>query len=720
MPDAAPAETAPAAPPANDRGLEPGEKPDRTGEELADDARIWRVYDRVAKEDDDRRVQTWNRGLDNLALFAGLFSAVTTAFIIESQSDMKPDYMQLTYLVLNATAFKQTYVPEPFVVPSSARTVNSLWVASLVLSLSAALIAIMGKDWIGTYASRPVCNPRQWAEVRTYRLSCVERWHMSGVIATAPVLLHLSLLLFGAGLVLFISSDGFTHHLTLGLCLAAGVLYIVVTLSAVVFSGSPFKSPATQMIRAAISTCFCFIRDTVPRPRRNVVAALQGSIFRDLGLPHGTAPPRLRPPRAILRSSLEACMAALRAVPNLLTTALDEFRHRLQSYRESALSLYHRRRMRDAFVGTAWIDLPVDRRPELISQSLSWLSGASQAPEVFRAILFALGDLEIGEQVGHIAPQDLQTRIRAEIREHWQRADFHTLSRYVLADRNFRGNPVLSYKQFKERFDLAGNPSLRCEDGLAAVVRVDPAYILTDDVARYAPDRISHPRMVEFLLNLITSDSPKSAESFIILANKYWDHVTSNRAFRLERELDRRLSPEMHKRYAAKIADEYGGKSGAVEILTFLCVNGVMGNVAMTAAVELVMHILDTTYLPQYHPCASAGVRARRHELVTAPLVTLSALARRRTRELLGKTTVSDEPVYFNANTPSSGVVCGIQDKVTRAIRCKYKKHKSDSVGPATPRWMLECVVLAHSRPPLSRRNTSPGACVSWLAHQCH
>ncbi|EJD51480.1 hypothetical protein AURDEDRAFT_159211 [Auricularia subglabra TFB-10046 SS5] len=193
--------------------------PDRVGEELADDARIWRVYDHVAKEDDIRRISTWNRGLDNLALFAGLFSAVTTAFIVEAQKDMKPDYSQLTFLVLNATAFQQPFIPEPFVVPSSARTINSLWVASLILSLSAALIAIMGKDWIGMYASRPICNLRQWAEMRTYRLHCVDRWHMSGVIAAAPVLLHVSLLLFVAGLALFISEDHSTHQLTLGLLL---------------------------------------------------------------------------------------------------------------------------------------------------------------------------------------------------------------------------------------------------------------------------------------------------------------------------------------------------------------------------------------------------------------------------------------------------------------------------------------------------------------------
>ncbi|EJD45045.1 hypothetical protein AURDEDRAFT_28027, partial [Auricularia subglabra TFB-10046 SS5] len=130
----------------------------------------------------------------------GLFSAVTTAFIIESQQDTEPDYARLTFLVLNATAAGVPFKEETFVIDPSVRTINCLWISSLMLSLTAALIAIMGKDWIGMYASRPVCNPREWAEIRTHCLMCVEKWYMSGVIASAPVLLHLSLVLFASGL----------------------------------------------------------------------------------------------------------------------------------------------------------------------------------------------------------------------------------------------------------------------------------------------------------------------------------------------------------------------------------------------------------------------------------------------------------------------------------------------------------------------------------------
>ncbi|EJD45055.1 hypothetical protein AURDEDRAFT_114207 [Auricularia subglabra TFB-10046 SS5] len=92
---------------------------------MADNAYIWRAYDRVAREEDRERISHWNRGLDNLALFAGLFSAVTTAFIIESQHDTQPDYSRLTFLVLNATNAGILFKDEPFAIDPSPRSLPS-------------------------------------------------------------------------------------------------------------------------------------------------------------------------------------------------------------------------------------------------------------------------------------------------------------------------------------------------------------------------------------------------------------------------------------------------------------------------------------------------------------------------------------------------------------------------------------------------------------------
>jgi hypothetical protein len=74
--------------------------PDRYGEEAGKNARVWKVYRDKVNERDADLLDGWNKTLDILLLFvstasaslftlteelqAGLFSAVSTAFVIES------------------------------------------------------------------------------------------------------------------------------------------------------------------------------------------------------------------------------------------------------------------------------------------------------------------------------------------------------------------------------------------------------------------------------------------------------------------------------------------------------------------------------------------------------------------------------------------------------------------------------------------------------------
>ncbi|EJD51514.1 hypothetical protein AURDEDRAFT_181817 [Auricularia subglabra TFB-10046 SS5] len=560
MPAAAGAESAAAS---SEKKAPHPVNPDRVGEELADDANIWHVYDRIAKEDDERRTKAWDNGLNNLALFAGLFSAVTTAFIIEAQQDMKPDYAQLTFLALNASASGEKFVQPAFVVPGSARTTNCLWVTSLVLSLCAALIAIMGKDWIGMYSSRPVCNLRQWAEMRTYRLLCVERWYMSGLIAAAPVLLHVSLLLFGTGLVLFISSDPLTHHLTLGLCLTAGALYLVTTLSAVVFSGSPFKSPATQMLRAAVAAFHSYAGGIIYRPKRNLVHTVLGDINRLIfgssgyssflpGFPPADEPTIARRSLVVMLAVVgRATIAYVRSIPPSLHAARGHLQWpSIQSRLRSISSAIGRLRVPDWFLSSRWTDLPVARRPELLAAALSWLNSASPAPDVFRALLFALGDLEIGGQVAPLVSSELNARMRDEIRRTHQEADYLTLSRYILAERNLQPEPTWDSWDLG-RFEpaLEMDLSLRCEDGLAAAIKIDPFDHSVFTILRHCPAHVAQPRMMEFLLPSIAHTRYEPAQVLIVLANCCMTGMWHE----LERHVINSLDGETRKSYASKV-----------------------------------------------------------------------------------------------------------------------------------------------------------------------
>ncbi|KAG8699112.1 hypothetical protein FRC09_006830, partial [Ceratobasidium sp. 395] len=124
---------------------------DRPGKELAPNAAIWQIYVEEAKEHDSELVDGKNKNLDMLLLFAALFSAILTAFIIESKNLLQQDSADLTVTLLLSIAKSQQRIEQgtpqvlpkielpTFSVPISARWINGLWYTSLALSLSAAL-----------------------------------------------------------------------------------------------------------------------------------------------------------------------------------------------------------------------------------------------------------------------------------------------------------------------------------------------------------------------------------------------------------------------------------------------------------------------------------------------------------------------------------------------------------------------------------------------------
>ncbi|EJD50460.1 hypothetical protein AURDEDRAFT_21558, partial [Auricularia subglabra TFB-10046 SS5] len=101
----------------------------------------------------------WNKTLDILLIFAGLFSAVSTAFIIESYKLLQVDNTDYIANALYLSLTRNTTSPidlEPpgdnFKASGSSRWINGLWFSSLVLSLAVALLSILAKQWLEEYS----------------------------------------------------------------------------------------------------------------------------------------------------------------------------------------------------------------------------------------------------------------------------------------------------------------------------------------------------------------------------------------------------------------------------------------------------------------------------------------------------------------------------------------------------------------------------------------
>ena len=138
-----------------------------------------------------------------------------------SIQDLRPNpqdtanfYLANTYLATinpNASSSLPTS-PPPFSPPTYAVWVNALWLLSLVISLTCALFANLLQKWAQRYLKVIQLNssPYKRVRIREFFAKGVERYHVLLVFETLPTLLHISLFLFFAGLVVFLANISIT------------------------------------------------------------------------------------------------------------------------------------------------------------------------------------------------------------------------------------------------------------------------------------------------------------------------------------------------------------------------------------------------------------------------------------------------------------------------------------------------------------------------------
>jgi hypothetical protein len=97
----------------------------------------------------------------NLVSQAGLFSAVSSAFVIDIHKNLRPDPTEQSTALLRAILFTlnqsaipgETPVVPPVQEPPSKEIVAAIGLlyASLLISLLAAFVAMLGKQWLNRY-----------------------------------------------------------------------------------------------------------------------------------------------------------------------------------------------------------------------------------------------------------------------------------------------------------------------------------------------------------------------------------------------------------------------------------------------------------------------------------------------------------------------------------------------------------------------------------------
>lgn len=144
------------------------------------------------------------------------------------------------------------YTPANFHADPTDVIVNCLFYASLSASLVAALASVVALQWVANYdavITRGGSSPKDRAKRRQFRYAGVISWRMSEIIATLPLLLYLSVILFFAGLIVWMwnINRAVGAVITTG-AIVAVLFYSTSTLIAVVFVSSPFQTPLSKWI----------------------------------------------------------------------------------------------------------------------------------------------------------------------------------------------------------------------------------------------------------------------------------------------------------------------------------------------------------------------------------------------------------------------------------------------------------------------------------------
>ncbi|SJL15084.1 uncharacterized protein ARMOST_18566 [Armillaria ostoyae] len=245
------------------------------GEEMSSNGRFWSTYVDEALIFDRGMVETCSDNINALMVFAGLFSAVVSTFVIQSAQNLQPDYTAVSVSLLAQLVGNQQMTPNiPIPLSSSYLTtsfspsltdvwVNSLWFFSLTLSLITVFVAFLTQQWLRQYTSVVDISPLSQGRIRQYRYMGLEKWQVPIIIGLLPILLHISLGLFFTGLCIYL----FALHAVIAYAVASlsgfvYVAYIVCHFLPLVWYNCPYK---TWLMDWMFHTIYSVIPRFLPR-----------------------------------------------------------------------------------------------------------------------------------------------------------------------------------------------------------------------------------------------------------------------------------------------------------------------------------------------------------------------------------------------------------------------------------------------------------------------
>ena len=194
---------------------------------------------------------------------AGLFSAVTSAFIIEVNSELQPDpgdetaalLRVLIYKIDNTTFGNDVPTPPQWTgPPHSVVQVQAILFASLAASLFSAFLAMLGKQWLNRYDSADMRGTAiERAQSRQRKLNGIVAWYFHYVMESLPLMLQGALLLLGCALSRYLWEVNIVvASVVLGITSFGMALYLLIVIAGTAFESCPYQTPGASICRPIV------------------------------------------------------------------------------------------------------------------------------------------------------------------------------------------------------------------------------------------------------------------------------------------------------------------------------------------------------------------------------------------------------------------------------------------------------------------------------------
>ena len=192
-----------------------------------------------------------------------MFSAVASAFIIDVESQLQPDYTQFSYNVLtiianislgHPPADLNAALPQWTVPPATIVDVQAILYSSLAASLLSAFAAMLGKQWLNQYSRVEMRGSIiDRSRDRQRKMNGMVTWRFDLVMECLPLMLQAALLLLGYALSTYLFTlDNKIAGVTVAFTGFGLLFYLLIVSAATLSYNCPFQTPLSLIIRFMI------------------------------------------------------------------------------------------------------------------------------------------------------------------------------------------------------------------------------------------------------------------------------------------------------------------------------------------------------------------------------------------------------------------------------------------------------------------------------------